>query len=647
MKKLYASIMLGAAALSAAAQQLPNNGFESGWGDCTPWTAGNNTKTKGTTPAPWTIAQVIGMGGTGATIVGEETTGCNSAKAVKVTNTANSIASSQIVPGYFSIGKTWSTAVGTSAKNADGGTWGGYEFTYRPDAISFDYKREGNETPGTVVAYLWKGTTTQADVPGDIGLFSATKCTMTNRDRNILGMTTAQGGTVTKSADFSLIAVVNKEIATTTSDWKNLIYEFDYKNNDTPAMINVIFSAGQYFESSGIQKGNSLSVDNVKMVYYSRLASLSGVSGFAPDKYDYDLGELAEKPTATQFGYATMGHSSSAKLAVNDDAVVITVSNVGEDLDGKTQHVYTLKYTVKAAEPEVVIPDDAPTYAGYLNGLMMGESLMINDPANIIITNPEGGKCIFALKNFNFNGMDLGDIIIPDVTVTTGDAVTSYEGSRNGLVLADQIDCNVSVKGTATDAGKLNFAISVMWVMDENTQVPIDVTFTTLPTGTQYPGYLNIEMMGGKLAENQASHIEIAPTADDKVCYFILPDFALGEGADAMYIGDIVIPNVAVSEANGVKSYTGSVKGMELLGGALVADVTLNGTISADNKVKMDVKVVWEDTPIDVTFTTDALDSIAEIIANGGSTTIYDLQGRRVLTPAHGLYIINGRKVRI
>lgn len=43
----------------------------------------------------------------------------------------------------------------------------------------------------------------------------------------------------------------------------------------------------------------------------------------------------------------------------------------------------------------------------------------------------------------------------------------------------------------------------------------------------------------------------------------------------------------------------------------------------------------------------DGSDSIREINADANSGAIYDLQGRRVIAPAHGLYIVNGKVVRL
>lgn len=271
MKKLYSILGCTLLALPVMAQdsQLPNSDFEGPWGDCTPWTSNGNTAVKGTTPQSWTISQVIGINGVGATIVGDSVEGYNSKSAVKVYNSPNSIMSTQIVPGYVTLGTTWSTSVMGSQN--DGGTFGGVEFTGRPEKITFMYKfeREGeNEQPANAIAYLWKGTFTQANVPGNIVIFgNPAAVNMVNRDRNILGIETIKGGEVTKSEGAELIAKGTTVIKEVSSEWVKGEIVFEYYSDATPEMINVIFSANDYFNSEGIAKGNSLTVDDVKCEY--------------------------------------------------------------------------------------------------------------------------------------------------------------------------------------------------------------------------------------------------------------------------------------------------------------------------------------------------------------------------------------------
>lgn len=270
MKKVFTFSTVMCLAINAMAQQIPNNGFEEAWGDCIPWTSTASTTVTGTTPAPWTISQVSGLSGLGATTVGEKAEGYESASAVKVFNAANPMMETQIVPGYVTLGTTWSTSM-LGTEN-DGGTFGGIGFTGRPAKVTFMYKFERsadneNTQPANAIVYLWKGTFTQAEVPGDIHFGTPTTVDMVNRDRNILGMETAKGGEVTKSDGAELIAVGKLVIAETASEWTKGEVLLDYKSDAAPEMINVIFSANDYFSDQNIIPGNSLTIDMVECVY--------------------------------------------------------------------------------------------------------------------------------------------------------------------------------------------------------------------------------------------------------------------------------------------------------------------------------------------------------------------------------------------
>lgn len=504
MKKNYAifgsALLVAASALTANAQQLPNAGFEEGWGDCKPWVPANNAKVTGTTPSPWTISQVGGMGtaGLGATVVGEKTTGYNSASAVKIYNSPNSVKQSQIVPGYVTTGTTWSTAKGTSGSNPDGGTFGGIAFAYRPDAVSFMYTRShGTAKPSeqaTVVAYLWKGTYTQANVPANIAI-EPTKVSMTDRERNILGMSTSQGGDVTSTTGAACIAKIDHAITGDAGEWTNKVIEFNYLTNDTPEKFNIIFAAGDYW-TSDLGDGNTLCVDDVKLVYYSRLSALSvngtSVPAFANDTYEYTVD--SEIPsTADAIAYTLAGNAKSATVNVALDAAnnkaTVTVSNVGADIDGKTSHVYTINFAKNSGG---VTPPDTPSAAIYNGSLvieMLGTILNPDDTTvySVYITPLGNGKCNFLLPDFalDLDGsgpVNFGDITVENCTMTSNDdGSITYAGSKNGLsLLDDEITADVTLNGTEDNNGHLVMNIPVMW---DGIEIKVDFNGTKLASG--------------------------------------------------------------------------------------------------------------------------------------------------------------------
>ncbi len=178
-------------------------------------------------------------------------------------------------------------------------------------------------------------------------------------------------------------------------------------------------------------------------------------------------------------------------------------------------------------------------------------------------------------------------------------------------------------EGDVVATTKSKFAETKVTLDTENSKVIITVTnqggadldgktshtYTiTYPAATaepkQYSGYLNISLDGTPMPEEQAT-VEITDNGNG-TCTFKLPNFSFG----GLPVGDIVVEDVKMTEADGTTTYNGYVEGMQLKDGNIVADVTLNGTITADDVVDFTINVVWNnggvDVPIDVTFTTES-----------------------------------------
>ncbi len=375
MKKNYALLLLGAAALTANAQQI-NGDFDADWENCTPWDSEGNTKEKGIQPQGWHMSHVVLAGETGGRVT-RSAEGETANYAVQLKNIRNSLTSTNI-PGYISLGTPWATAEtkGLSIRNADGGVFGGKEFTYHPDALSFEYQRNnsnGTDEQATVVAYLWNGTWTQKDVPGNtaIGVFkwaSATKVDIQNRDRNILGMETATGGDVTKTDDATLVANFEHPITEATADgeWKTDTIPFNYTEGNENAKvenINVIFSATNYFgDQSGIVANNTLTIDNVKLVYYHALSSLTATDNdgfevdldFDPETYNYTVNSTYDDYW-TEVKYTKKGVGATVEAAYDEKTCQYVITVKGEDYDAETNPDAMTVYTIQYSKPTATL----------------------------------------------------------------------------------------------------------------------------------------------------------------------------------------------------------------------------------------------------------------------------------------------------
>lgn len=490
MNRLYSSLLAATAlTFTAAAQQIPNSGFET-WEACIPWSPTNTTNTQGSTPATWTVSNVwagnSGLGKTANTTVAANVDGFEG-RAVELNNTFNV----KVIPSYITLGKPWSTATGMGS-NKDGGTWGGYDFAFRPDGITFMYKSTGSSEQPSAIVYSWKGKYLQANVPANIKVYiigntPADKCTMENRDRNILGFKTADqlGEDITCEGDTALISFLNARLDAEVSTWTKATLEIPYKTSDTPEMINVIFSAGDYF-SSDPQKDNSLTLDDFAFVYFSRLKSLSvngtAIPDFDPNKYEYTV-ETAMPTDASAISTECLGNSGSGKAVValdpanNKATITVTNSNadlVGRastedvtDVDGQTSHVYTLNFKVA----EVPSVEDTKIFTGVLTVHISGEvpQEMLDTPVKF--QTMSDGTYTLVLEKFGADGENpdgLGDIVFNNIT-RSGNQLT---GSKDDIsLMEDAIKANGTLTGTL-DGNNLNLNLKI----NATEPVPLEIT---------------------------------------------------------------------------------------------------------------------------------------------------------------------------
>lgn len=327
--------------------------FEGTWEKCIPWDTAGNTKQSGKTPKGWCVSNVYTSIVKKAFVVGTSLDIYNDESdfAVSLKNTDYA---GQKIPAYMTLGTSWATAVGADGHDADGGSFGGKDFTSRPDAISFDYMRDDSKGPenATIVAYLWKGKYTQHKVPGNTALtFLGIKTgDMIDRDRNILGMPTDRGGDVATENNATCIASFTHNITKSTNNkWESLTIPFEYKTSDTPEKINIIFAATDYFDRSKIVSGNSLCVDNVKYVYYHSLSDIklngTTIEGFNENRTEYTVkGNMADYKNALDCTPKSANSTKNVNWNDAENFVTITVkgSNYAEDNESMT--VYTIKF---------------------------------------------------------------------------------------------------------------------------------------------------------------------------------------------------------------------------------------------------------------------------------------------------------------
>lgn len=357
----------------------------------------------------------------------------------------------------------------------------------------------------------------------------------------------------------------------------------------------------------------------------SRLASISikgtPLADFDADTYIYNIRDM-EMPAQGEVTYTLGSQAATASVSYDAEAgrVTISVSAQAPDIDGLSTHTYTLNF--KKSTPVDPAPGGQKSvYEGTLIIMMMGEDITGGGQAAKVEIKEEGeGKCTFLLPDFSLDLGDgpasLGDIMVENVAMTPdGNGGYSYSGQVNGMELAGgEIVADVTLSGTTDASGKARMTIAVLWE-----GIAIDVEFNGECTSTEGPdvpepptedwsefeGSLSIQMMGSYIAEGQPATVLITDAVEGK-CNFKLPDFTLDLDGQLLTLGDIVVNNVDVADANGVSTYTGFVAGMSFLDGEIIADINLNGTVDESGNARMTIQVLWkqdgEDIPINVEF---------------------------------------------
>jgi hypothetical protein len=677
MKKsflLSGALLLSISAFTANAQQLPNVGFESWKTTCgstwNPDGAGKDYVRPGVEPSEWNGSNVnqLGIVSVG-TLVTQEVE--ENSKYVVLKNKFVGISSSlgSVAPGFISIGKPWVFAsanmiTAANVAKGDGGTYGGAEFAKKPDALTLKYKRTAvdNEV-SRIIACLWKGTFVSKDIPNKITIAGkVTKGGVLNDvDRAIIGRTSA-------SESGELVAKIDAELKEDVSKWTTIVIPFEYSTKlVTPEKMNVIISAGDYWNRGNLKENTTLLVDDVDFVYYSTLTSLTvGDETIALQDGVYNYNFKTDMPSVSKKDIVAVCKSQFADADVTIDNVnkqikIVVTNQGGKDADGATSHTYTLQY---------------PTYQGYLNVKMGYGYIAGNDAHGIIITDNNDGTCDFLLPDLTVL-MPLGDIEIKNMNVTTdASGLKTYSGVENNKKLMNgAITANVRVNGTIDAKGTVNMDVDVDWLNGEDV-IPIKVKFTSSELSEVADGYYFI------VKEDKSNAYGWATIKENQPTQLLVYPKSNGEGGadyrltvknlvwDGMLNGDFVVEGAAIDEdENSNPVYFVENAPVSFMGGKTASVSVNSGYDMTKDPYEYDMKfnTIVDGTNYIVGFTTNQVSSsVNDVEANGaavrgaegaivvegfaGRVNVYTVDGRlaasaqidgeATITVAAGLYVV-------
>ena len=574
-----------------------------------------------------------------------------------------------VAPGFVNFGTPWVYASATIEK-CDGGTFGGQSFGYKPDAIKGKYKRADSDKEGNpisndesshIIVYLWNGTYKSFIGSTDL----KKKEEKENVDRAVLGKTTG-------SASGKLVASCDKAFSSTANkNWETIVVPLDYvANAGNPTMMNVIISAGDYWNRGNLKENTTLLVDDVDFVYYSTLTSLTvGGETIALQEGVYNYNLKTDMPSVSKEDVAAVCKSQFADADVTIDNVnkqikIVVTNQGGKDTDGATSHTYTLQYPVET------------TYQGYLNVKMGYGYLAGNDAHDIIITDYNDGTCDFVLPNLTVL-MPLGDIEIKNMNVTTdASGLKTYSGVENNKKLMNgAITANVRVNGTIDAKGTVDMDVDVDWLNGEDV-IPIKVKFTSSELSEAVDGYYFI------VKEDKSNTYGWATIKENQPTQLLVYPKSNGEGGadyrltvknlvwDGMLNGDFVVEGAAIDEdENSNPVYFVENAPVSFMGGKTASVSVNSGYDMTKDPYEYDMKfnTIVDGTNYIVGFTTNQVSSsVNDVEASGaavrgaegaivvegfaGRVNVYTVDGRlaasaqidgeATITVAAGLYVV-------
>lgn len=669
MKKsflLSGALLLSISAFTANAQQLPNVGFDSWKTTCGTSRSISKDGKKvdvarpGVEPSEWNGSNVDQLEQKKPDLVTKVVDNSNTVVQLKNIYIGLPIPGlGSTAPGFMNFGTPWVYA-STTIKDCDGGVFGGLSFNKKPDAIKGKYKRtDSNSEDSHIIAYLWNGTYTSK-----IGNVAQTVTEEQNDvDRVVLGKTTGL-------ASGKLVASCDKAFSTTVNnDWETIVVPLDYVANvGNPTMMNVIISAGDYWNRSNLKKNTTLLVDDVDFVYYSTLTSLkAGSKTIALKDGVYNYTVAGKMPTEEEVVATCKSQFADAVVAVDaaNYKVTVTVTNQGgKDVDGATQHVYTLQYTAPVVKQ----------YAGILNVDcdILGGDVIANATQDVTIIYYNDNTCDFSLPNFMFAGTNIGNIEIPNVKVSEDAAGTKTftDGEVEAMKLAEGgIVAHVVLNGgTITSAGVINMPITVGWMSgypDDKTELPINVLFSSdKKVEVTEAGYYYVV----KGDDYQHPLVEHQITVLKSVKYGDMNGFTYTLSLDGVNAGGINFGDMAVAGLENTDEQYRGTDSAVALGNGKTASVTVDGGKNATTgKYEVKFATTVDGQLYNIVFTTDdSSSSVNDVEASGaavrgaegaivvegfaGRVNVYTVDGRlavsaqidgeATITVAAGLYVV-------
>ncbi len=471
MSKFFHRIFVFTAAVllmtTVHAQQLPNAGFEDWSGAAFDGNA---------QPASWNASNVTQFGF--KFNFAHKEAGHNGGYSMMVQDQSVGAAGiTEVSPGYFSLGQPWVYIASlTAVSGATAGTAGGVNWTYRPDTMSVWIKRTGNNVDKEdfyLLYYTWEREAQGTAYKGKNG--NCTSYSRTNEESDI--RIALDGNECTTTQDGKQVAEGMWREKKEYGDWTNIRVPIYYLNSNAAKYMNIIFSASNYPNfraNSGLYEGNSLYIDDVELIYSSKIQTLliDGITwnGFDPNSTEVQTYPLGENATTIPDISAKRGagsitnargttkafpgrllDSKEMKVVKGDLTSTPTVITVTSD-DGRSTTVYKIQFQKAASSnaklagigytlngvDTIPMPDFSPNTSNYVLSLPYGTTTV----PQLSCTTQENGQTVQITQATSLTGSATIRVTAPNKTDTR-----TYSVSFTIAQLADNNLAGIKVNG--------------------------------------------------------------------------------------------------------------------------------------------------------------------------------------------------------
>lgn len=495
-----------------------------------------------------------------------------------------------------------------------------------------------------------------------------------------------------ESHKIALAAIVIPE----TSEWKYFEAKFDYTGNVAPAGEQYMLASFTTNPTPGGSANDELILDDVRLIYYSELASLNydGQDYFQQGNTNYTIDALYDESKLT---CTSNGKGATIEKSYDEASAVLTITVKGNDFSVNSSNVHT--YKVQFAKPQPVITE-------YENDLVVtiNDQSMPSQPATIQLIKEIDGTTSLALNNFALGSgaeaIPVGNIKLTNLEIVEGKIQTTQTIT---------ITAGDNPEAIGPFLGEIPVTVNATIIGEDKMEAVIDIPFTSMNmiikvTFAETQTYADGQALNLNTGLTNIAYNRTFPEGWSTVCLpFATPAIAFGENATSVqefvsadesglnfaevqtleankpyliyfaiaketptYFGTEITSTTPVSVTKGDYTFVGSYDAVMSMSGkygvATINDVQ-KVILGGENSTLQATRAYFTkkgEMPAQVRINLygeggDGTTGIGQV-ENSGTPTydVYTLQGVQVLKGASslnglqkGIYIVNGKKVVI